>query len=111
MKTITVMRGERPATAEELHCAVEGKPLPPLAGYAAKPPRGVIPRQLWLEKRAQDLARAIHEYTTEGRYEPVSEWLTELHELWPHISALSQGGPARDDCKQEPNPPLAPANG
>lgn len=25
--------------------------------------------------------------------------------------ALSQGGPATQQCKQEPNPPLAPANG
>ena len=32
MKTITVMRDGRPATAEELNCAVEGKPLPPLTG-------------------------------------------------------------------------------
>ena len=29
MKTIKVMRDGRPATAEELQCAVEGKPLPP----------------------------------------------------------------------------------
>lgn len=35
MKTITVMRDGRPATADELQCAVEGKPLPPLTGYAA----------------------------------------------------------------------------
>lgn len=32
MKTITVMRDGRPATVEELNCAVEGKPLPPLTG-------------------------------------------------------------------------------
>ncbi len=32
MKKITVMRDGRPATAEELNCAVEGKPLPPLTG-------------------------------------------------------------------------------
>lgn len=35
MKTITVMRDGRPATAEELNCAVEGKPLPPLTGSGA----------------------------------------------------------------------------
>ena len=34
MKTITVMRDGRPATAEELNCAVDGKPLPPLTGSA-----------------------------------------------------------------------------
>lgn len=52
----------------------------------AKPPIGVIPKQLWMEKRAQDLARSIHEYIAEGRYALVGEWLIELHELWPHIA-------------------------
>lgn len=66
------------------------EPLPPAAGYAAKPPIGVIPKQLWMEKRARDLARAIHEYAAEGRYEPVGEWLTELHELWPHIDGTER---------------------
>lgn len=32
MKTIKVMRDGRPATAEELACAVDGKPLTPLTG-------------------------------------------------------------------------------
>jgi Protein of unknwon function (DUF3310) len=38
MKTITVMRDGRPATAEELNCAVAGKPLPPLTGSGAVDP-------------------------------------------------------------------------
>lgn len=35
MKTITVMRDGRPATAEELNCAVDGKPLPPRTCFGA----------------------------------------------------------------------------
>lgn len=35
MKTITVMCDGRPATDEELNCAVDGKPLPPLTGSGA----------------------------------------------------------------------------
>jgi hypothetical protein len=42
MKTITVMRDGRPATAEELNCAVQGKPLPPLFGSPAKPEIAVV---------------------------------------------------------------------
>ena len=38
MKTITVMRDGRPATAEELNRAVDGKPLPPLTGSGAVDP-------------------------------------------------------------------------
>lgn len=32
MKTIKVMRDGRPATAQELQCAVDDKPLPPVSG-------------------------------------------------------------------------------
>ena len=38
MKTITVMRDGRPATAEELNCAVDCKPLPTLTGSGAVDP-------------------------------------------------------------------------
>lgn len=36
MKTIKVMRAGRPATAEELRCAVEGEPLPTISPESGK---------------------------------------------------------------------------
>ena len=52
---------------------------------ATKPPLGVMPRKLWLEHRAQELSRAIHEHVMARRYDPLAEWLDELgpvfHEL------------------------------
>jgi len=50
-----------------------------------KPPLGVMPQQIWMEKRAKDLARAIHQYIDAGMYEPVDEWVEELDELWQKI--------------------------
>lgn len=42
MKTIKVMRDGRPATKEELECAVEGKPLPPRTGCAVSQSRKIL---------------------------------------------------------------------
>ena len=44
----------------------------------AKPPLGVMPRIIWLQKRADEIVRAIHEYMRDGRYGPVESWLREL---------------------------------
>lgn len=48
---------------------------------AVRPPLGVTPRFIWIEKRIDDLARAIHEYAEFGRYEPIPKWTKELNEL------------------------------
>lgn len=45
---------------------------------AEKLPLGVMPRDIWLEHRILDLARAIHEYTAVGKMEPVKAWAWEL---------------------------------
>ena len=44
-----------------------------------KPPLGVMPRRIWVEKRCDELIRAIHEYKTEG-LSVNFEWLVELSE-------------------------------
>jgi hypothetical protein len=47
---------------------------------ATKPPLGVMPKNMWKEKRCQDLVRAIHEYYEAGK-SPDAAWLCELSDL------------------------------
>jgi hypothetical protein len=47
MKKITVMRDGRPATAEELNCAVEGQPLPPVTGSVNPELYRELAAELW----------------------------------------------------------------
>ena len=46
-----------------------------------RPPSGVMPRALWLEARACDLARAIHEHLQRGHQELVPAWVSELQQV------------------------------
>lgn len=44
-----------------------------------KPPLGCMPKRLWLQSRAAELVRAIHEYMAAGDYnDKLFEWLEEL---------------------------------
>jgi hypothetical protein len=45
-----------------------------------KPPVGVIPEQLWLDKRKHALCSAIHRYNEAGVVAPL-EWIAELKRL------------------------------
>jgi hypothetical protein len=47
-----------------------------------KPLHGVMPKQIWVEKRACDLLRAMHEYSLIGDWEKVFEWQKELENLF-----------------------------
>lgn len=47
----------------------------------AKLPLGVMPRKIWLEKRIEDLTRAIHEYAQTSDWNPLLAWTIELEEL------------------------------
>lgn len=62
-----------------------------------KPPLGVIPRRIWVEKRCDELIRAIHEYKTEGL--PINfEWVQELYE---HLGWLMNSVPEIDLRKED----------
>ncbi len=56
-------------------CPEPGEPV------SVRPPLGVIPHALWIDKRKQELARAISEYVQAGMYGPVDEWWNELRNL------------------------------
>lgn len=52
-----------------------------------EPPRGVIPRELWLEMRATDLSRAIYlridkGFIGGGYHEHIQDWIEELQDIW-----------------------------
>ena len=50
---------------------------------ATKPPKGEIPKDLWLEMRIGELARAIHEYTWQGSYpKQLEDWIGELRDVY-----------------------------
>jgi hypothetical protein len=76
--------------------------LGPTGTDNAKPPLGVMPQQIWMEKRAKELARAIHQYIDAGMYEPVDEWVEELDELWQKII---DGWDCAKGCDKD-NPPF-----
>jgi len=46
-----------------------------------KPPLGVMPQNIWKEKRIEELSRAIHEYIKDGRFDPALIWINELQKL------------------------------
>lgn len=53
----------------------------PTAG--SKPPLGVIPHIIWLEKRITELSRALYEYFTNGYYDDNTyKWLMELYNVY-----------------------------
>lgn len=58
------------------------------SGADKRPPRGVTPRVIWLEHRAAELARAIHEYVADGRFKPVATWTEELSEILQEIDRV-----------------------
>ena len=61
----------------EKHLQTDEKPAP---ASVRKFPQGVLPRQMWLEDRRDDLRRAICEFACEGlRIDP--EWVEEYNEL------------------------------
>jgi len=48
-----------------------------------KPPLGVMPHIIWLEKRITELSRAFYEYTSIGIYDNTKRaWLYELYNLY-----------------------------
>jgi hypothetical protein len=51
------------------------------------PPLGVIPREIWLEKRAAELSRAIYQYIDFGfivgdSHDNIQKWIDELQDIW-----------------------------
>lgn len=49
-----------------------------------RPPLGVMPRETWVMKRAQDLARAIHAYTDDGiqkNLDVLDVWTAEFAQI------------------------------
>ena len=44
-----------------------------------KPLLGVMPEIIWLEKRIDELAKAIYQYTKIGDYNTSHKWAWELH--------------------------------
>jgi hypothetical protein len=46
----------------------------------AKPPIGIIPERLWMEKRLAEIADAVNRYNEAGMQEPV-EWANEASRL------------------------------
>lgn len=102
MRKIKVMRDGRPATAEELQCAVEGKPLPPSdcsasAPELSKPPLGCRPRWIAEEIRLIEVASAVSRYLDAGKPVP-TEWVEEMIDhignmgrwsAWKHRAAMT----------------------
>lgn len=53
----------------------------PTAG--SKPPIGVMPHIIWLEKRITELSRALYEYFMNGYYDDNTyKWLMELYNVY-----------------------------
>jgi len=50
---------------------------------------GIVPREIWLERRAADLACSIHVAMAfgEGNHEEVQRWIDELQDIWPLIES------------------------
>ncbi|MDD9148144.1 hypothetical protein OYT88_06230 [Sporolactobacillus sp. CQH2019] len=46
-----------------------------------KPPLGIMPKNIWLQQRLDDLLEAIDRYYAAG-YEPRKEWQDERNELF-----------------------------
>lgn len=64
--------------------------------YCKKPPLGVVPKGIWIEKRINELARAIHERTEYGNAAGfsneciliVENWINELKENLSELGNL-----------------------
>ena len=54
-----------------------------------KPPKGIMPRRIWLEKRASDLAETLSTHYSAGESPPAS-WLNELVNLDSEIRSLEK---------------------
>ena len=57
----------------------------------SKPPIGLFPYRLWVERRAQQISAAIERYTSAGHSVP-PEWLHELmhHGRYPDIESITE---------------------
>jgi len=65
----------------DIKCVAVGKPE-----ETKRPPNGVIPKNIWIQTRAEELSRAIYEYIKDGRInEQVDNWVNELSELLNQI--------------------------
>ena len=56
------------------------------------PPISPIPREQWLETRANDLAGSIHEciafgFIRDGYHDSIQKWINELQDLWQMIES------------------------
>ena len=47
---------------------------------AVKPPLGIMPHDIWIEKRIQDLLEAMRRYSEANMVIPI-EWIDELDQL------------------------------
>jgi len=56
---------------------------------AKKPPIGIVPRFIWLERRYTDLQEAIKRYT-DAKLNVPAEWVDEEKILWDEISTRSK---------------------
>lgn len=54
-------------------------------GSSVKPPIGLMPRQIWEEKRLDEVASAIARYRNVNRSVP-REWVEEYNELTERLS-------------------------
>ncbi len=54
-----------------------------------KPPLGVMPKQIWQEKRLSELLRAMYEYNLEGRTIHL-DWMEEAHQLLSELNLQHQ---------------------
>src|SRR6185436_5871019 len=79
MKKIPVMREGRPATAEELRCAVEGEPLPPVSVPA--PPPAAQPRRRE-RNRKRKLAIPIYDAVV---WLIVTDHIAKERKKWEHL--------------------------
>ena len=46
-----------------------------------KPPLGVVPRFIWIDRRVEELKEAINRNVMAGSLEPIGEWIEELKQL------------------------------
>jgi len=54
-----------------------------------RPPFGVMPKKIWLEVRASDLARAINDYLNAGIFdERTNKLVAELKDTFAHMNSL-----------------------
>ena len=78
-------------------CGEQPCPEAPHPADLKKASISVTPRDIWLESRAEDLARAIHEYSRNGGFRDeqtlklIYGWSNEFQEILDDITTLMTG--------------------